>query len=126
MSKETKKYKALKIIFAILGFICLCVPLAVALASGYAAASPLAALGLSGTMLAALIMVIMSFVFKFDLHSWVWLLVIGLGAAINNFYPFLFAIGICSVAEEIIIRPLQKSFEAKYIANKEIDKRLGE
>lgn len=124
MSKETRKYNVLRIIFAILSFLCLCVPVIVALSYGYAEASPMAALGLSGSLLAAIIMVIMSFVFKFDLHSWVWLLVIGIGAAINNFYPFLLAIGLCSLAEEIILRPLQKKFEAKYITNKEIDKRL--
>lgn len=123
-SKKTKKYRALAIIFDILTYITLVIPLIIAVCYGYNRASNLAALGISGAMLAAIIMVGMSIVFKLDLKSWIWLLIMALGAAIDNFTPFLFVLGVCSITEEIVLRPAAKRYKEKYKINMEIDDRL--
>lgn len=122
-SKRTKKFQFGAIFTQVLSILCLLAPIAVALAYGYAETGAIGALGLSGSMIVALIMIILSFVFKWNLHSWIWILLIAIGAALDNFYPFLVAIGCCSAAEELILRPIHASFKAKYIANNEIDKR---
>lgn len=74
--------------------------------------------------IAAIILTILMALFKFKLsRTLFWLLLLGIYLVYDRLGTCFVTIGICSVADEVIVSPLLNNIKEKYTINKEIDKR---
>lgn len=80
-------------------------------------------IALSATVLAVLIMTMISIINKTAMRSRVWVLVLGLYFCLDNFIEPILVVSITQVIDELFISPLSKWAREKYVINREIDKR---
>ena len=123
MTKVTKKYKKLKIFFAILSLICILGPLLFYTVQAFIGAAVVGKVVVSLTTLASLILAAISVVFKFHLRSPIFLMLIGLWVALDTLLPTIIWISIAVILDEFIFTPLKRRYGQLYTINKEIDKR---
>lgn len=69
------------------------------------------------------ILTLINLMFKYKIRSSIWILLIGIYVCVDNIIPLLITIAISTIIDEFILEPLLKGYKAKYIINKEIDKR---
>lgn len=119
----TKTYKIKKIIFSILSFLSIFVPLLVFIIIGYAQGAVVSKVVLSITSVFAIVLALGSLLMKLHLRSPVFIVLIGLWSALNNLLPFIIVISITTILDELIFTPLKKKYKNLYTINKEIDKR---
>lgn len=79
--------------------------------------------GLLSSLFVAIVLTAISAIMKLHLRSALFVLVLGIYIAIDKISVLLIIVSICSVLDELLISPLQKSFKAKLTINKQIDKR---
>lgn len=131
-SKITKKYSILSVIFSILHFLCLFLPLFIYVPSGI---QIVALAGNSGSTFALtigavtctilfLISLISSAAHKLSLHkSIIWLMLLIMAFALENVQGFVIFMAITSLLDELIVNPIKSKCQEKLSINKEIDKR---
>lgn len=125
LTNITKKYRRLAYLFFILSGLCFFCPFlwfsgiaimeGVAIHEGFTIAASVLAMG---------IITVFCTINKIAFKSKIWLIVIMLYFIIDAFIPMLFAVAITQLLDEIIFTPLYRFYNAKYMANKEIDRRI--
>ena len=121
---QTKKYKELKNLYLFLDIFVTLLPLLVyigmAIANNNAVVQKV---GLSLSLITALIFVILNIMLKLNIRSTIWIVLIGIHCCIENIMPLIFMLAISSLLSEFVFAPLYKKYKEKFIINKEIDKR---
>lgn len=120
----TKKYKNLSVIFFILSTFVTFFPVIFYTIKGFLNGSPVQKLSLGMLVTAALIIVIVNFLFKANLRCIIWILLLGIYICLDNIIPLILMVTIGTILDELVFTPLHKRYKNLYIINKEIDKRL--
>lgn len=126
MTKETKKSRRRYHFLTFLSVLLFIGPIAyfgiAALASGSVAV--VEKLAFSGSVIAAGILTLISFLNHTAYRSKIFLVLIGLAICLNHIMVPLLVIGSCQIVEELVVSPLRNAAKCRFITNKEIDKRL--
>lgn len=125
MSRETRKYKALSILFLALSILVLVAPLAYYSIQGFIQGEATEKFTLGITFVIACILFVINILFKFHIRSTIWIVVIGVYFCIDNILPMILVLAVGNILDEFVFTPLHKRFKNKAIINKEIDKRIG-
>lgn len=122
-SKETKKYTRLAILFRALSILVLVVPVVYYAIIGFINGEPTEKFTLGLTFVIAAALFIANVIFKYNIRSTVWVIILGIYFCVDEILPLLFMVAIGTILDEFVFTPLYKSFHNKKIINKEIDKR---
>lgn len=125
MSKETRKYKTLSILFLALSILVLVAPLAYYSVVGFIEGETTEKFTLGMTFVIAAILFVINILFKFHIRSTIWILVLGIYFCLDNILPLIFMVAIGNILDEFLFTPLHKHYKSKASINKEIDKRIG-
>ena len=125
MSRETRKYKALSILFLALSILILVAPLAYYSIQGFIQGETTEKFTLGITFVIACILFVINILFKFHIRSTIWIIVIGVYFCIDNILPLILVLAVGNILDEFVFTPLHKRYKNKAIINKEIDKRIG-
>lgn len=125
MSKETRKYKNLSILFLALSILVLVAPLAYYSIEGFIEGETTEKFTLGLTFVIAAILFVINILFKFHIRSTIWVLVLGIYFCLDNILPLIFMVAIGNILDEFLFTPLHKRYKSKASINKEIDKRIG-
>lgn len=125
MSKETRKYKNLSILFLALSILVLVAPLAYYSVVGFIDGETTEKFTLGLTFVIAAILFVINILFKFHIRSTIWVLVLGIYFCLDNILPLIFMVAIGNILDEFLFTPLHKHYKSKASINKEIDKRIG-
>lgn len=125
MSKETRKYKNLSILFLALSILVLVAPLAYYSIVGFIEGETSEKFTLGITFVIAAILFVINILFKFHIRSTIWILVLGIYFCLDNILPLIFMVAIGNILDEFLFTPLHKHYKSKASINKEIDKRIG-
>ena len=125
MSKETRKYKNLSILFLALSILVLVAPLAYYSVVGFIEGETTEKFTLGLTFVIASILFVINILFKFHIRSTIWVLVLGIYFCLDNILPLIFMVAIGNILDEFLFTPLHKHYKSKASINKEIDKRIG-
>lgn len=125
MSKETRKYKNLSILFLALSILVLVAPLAYYSIVGFIEGETTEKFTLGLTFVIAAILFVINILFKFHIRSTIWVLVLGIYFCLDNILPLIFMVAIGNILDEFLFTPLHKHYKSKASINKEIDKRIG-
>lgn len=125
MSKETRKYKNLSILFLALSILVLVAPLAYYSVVGFIEGETTEKFTLGMTFVIAAILFVINILFKFHIRSTIWILVLGIYFCLDNILPLIFMVAIGNILDEFLFTPLHKHYKSKASINKEIDKRIG-
>lgn len=125
MSKETRKYKNLSILFLALSILVLVAPLAYYSIVGFIEGETTEKFTLGLTFVIASILFVINILFKFHIRSTIWVLVLGIYFCLDNILPLIFMVAIGNILDEFLFTPLHKHYKSKASINKEIDKRIG-
>lgn len=125
MSKETRKYKNLSILFLALSILVLVAPLAYYSIEGFIEGETTEKFTLGLTFVIAAILFVINILFKFHIRSTIWVLVLGIYFCLDNILPLIFMVAIGNILDEFLFTPLHKHYKSKASINKEIDKRIG-
>lgn len=124
-SKITNNYKTLYIIFVLLSILSTAIPLGVYVIKGYINADLTAEkVGLTCTIMVAIILTAVNLIFKYNIRSTIWILLLGIYFCLDNVLNLIILIAVFTILDEFVLTPLKKLFKEKYSINKEIDKRL--
>lgn len=125
MSKETRKYKNLSILFLALSILVLVAPLAYYSVVGFIEGETTEKFTLGMTFVIAAILFVINILFKFHIRSTIWILVLGIYFCLDNILPLIFMVAVGNILDEFLFTPLHKHYKSKASINKEIDKRIG-
>lgn len=125
MSKETRKYKTLSILFLALSILVLVAPLAYYSIVGFIEGETTEKFTLGLTFVIVSILFVINILFKFHIRSTIWVLVLGIYFCLDNILPLIFMVAIGNILDEFLFTPLHKHYKSKASINKEIDKRIG-
>lgn len=125
MSRETRKYKALSILFLSLSILILVAPIAYFSIQGFIQGETTEKFTLGITFVIACILFVINILFKFHIKSTIWILVLGIYFCLDNILPMIFMLAIGNILDEFVFTPLYKRYKNKATINKEIDKRIG-
>ena len=125
MSKETRKYKNLSILFLALSILVLVAPLAYYSVVGFIEGETTEKFTLGMTFVIAAILFVINILFKFHIRSTIWILVLGIYFCLDNILPLIFMVAVGNILDEFLLTPLHKHYKSKASINKEIDKRIG-
>jgi hypothetical protein len=121
----TKRYKRLSFLFSLLSFLCVWGPAIYFLVEAWFTGKLQGkdAITLGSTALVAIILCLVSFIFKYHWRTPVVIILMGLYFLAENFACILLVVGICIILDELLFTPLHKKFKGLYTINREIDKR---
>lgn len=126
MSKQTKKYYSLSVVFWIISSLLLITPMVTFGVIGIMAYQAAAAYKfLIACAVGAGVLTIADLIRHAKISSAIWLLLLGI-VAVANIGTVLTAVSIttgCVILDEFVIMPLYRMFRNKFVINKEIDKR---
>ena len=125
MSKETRKYKNLSILFLALSILVLVAPLAYYSVVGFIEGETTEKFTLGLTFVIAAILFVINILFKFHIRSTIWILVLGIYFCLDSILPLIFMVAVGNILDEFLFTPLHKHYKSKASINKEIDKRIG-
>ena len=125
MSKETRKYTNLSILFLALSILVLVAPLAYYSIVGFIEGETTEKFTLGLTFVIAAILFVINILFKFHIRSTIWVLVLGIYFCLDNILPLIFMVAVGNILDEFLFTPLHKHYKSKASINKEIDKRIG-
>lgn len=125
MTPATKKYRLFSRLFFIISILFNVAPLAAYTIMGLGGGALVhEKVALCATVFIVLILTLIAFVNKMAMRSKVWILLLGLYFALDNFVVPLLLIAVTQILDEWIITPLYKRYNRKYSINREIDKRM--
>lgn len=123
MTEVTKKYKNLKTIFTIISIGLNVLPILIYAVLGFINGEVHQKLTLGCMVTLALLFVAINVIFKYNIRSTLWVLLIGIHSCINNIVPLLMIMASCTIIDEFIISPKRKKYLNLQTINQEIDKR---
>lgn len=121
----TKKYRSRRWIFTILSFICVWGPAVFYIIQAFATGQAHTKSGftLGATCIVAILLCVVSAVFKHHWRTPAVIILISLYTFANNFGAILLSVGIGVILDEIIFTPLANHYRNLYTINREIDRR---
>ena len=122
-SETTKKYRLVYWILTAISWILVFGPLAAYLIYAMIISGTVQKAGLVTSLFTAIILTGISIILKLHIRSALFIMILGIYLAIREISVLLVIISICTVLDELVITPLQKSFKNRLTINKEIDKR---
>lgn len=125
-SKQTKKYRIGYWVLTVISWALVFGPLAGYFIYGLIVSGTVQKAGLLTTLFVAIVLTVVSAIMKLHLRSALFILVLGIYIAIDKISILLIIVSVCSVLDELVISPLQRSFKEKLGVNKAIDKRLSD
>lgn len=123
-SDITKKYRTGYWILTVLSWLLTLGPLVGYIIYSFIVSGTIEKVSLATIVFVAIVLTAISIIFKKHIRSTVFLLILGIYLAIEKITVMLIIISICTIIDEFIITPLQKSYHSKLVCNKEIDKRM--
>lgn len=128
-SNRTKQCKHRKNVFSFLHFLCMFGPLLYFIPYGYITGEVVEKITLSFTLIAAVILCVISIVIsathRAGIHRTImWLLIIGVLFCLQQVKPFIWIMAITSIVDELIFVRARDHYKAALISNKEIDRRM--
>lgn len=126
MSKTTKKYKNLHILFYALSIASVLLPLIIYIIIGYATGTRSSKITLTITCMIGICLSAVNILFKYRVRCSVYFILIGVYYSLDNFLAPLLILGITTALDEFLFNPLAKYYKDKFIINKEIDARKEE
>lgn len=125
-SKQTKKYRIGYWVLTVISWTLVFGPLAVYFIYGLIVSGTVQKAGLLTTLFVAIVLTVISVIMKLHLRSALFILILGIYIAIDKISILLIIVSVCSVLDELLISPLQRSFKEKLGINKAMDKRLSD
>lgn len=125
MSRETRKYRTLSILFLSLSILVLVAPLAYYSIQGFIQGETTEKFTLGITFVIACILFTINIMFKFHIKSTIWIIVLGVYFCLDNILPLILIMAVGNILDEFVFTPLHKHYKNKATINKEIDKRIG-
>lgn len=123
MTEVTKKYKKRAKWLQIISVALIVIPLLVYAVMGFVNGSIGEKVTLGMTLIVCLIFVLINAVFKYNIRSTIWIMLLGIQICLTNITSLLVIIALSTMMDEFVITPLAKKYKQKYIINNEIDKR---
>ena len=130
-SKQTKNSKVGKIIFSILHFLALFGPFLYFIPYVFITGEIVSKITIGLSIVIALILAGVGLLLDASRRggltkSIMWVLIMALLTGLAHVKTFIFIMAGTSILDELIFCPLKNKFKTKFIANKEIDKRIKE
>lgn len=91
---------------------------------GFCVGEPTQKVTLATTLMVAIVLTIISTLFKFHIRSTIFILILGIYMCIDEILPLIIILSVCTILDEFLISPLQKKYKNKTTINKEIDRRI--
>lgn len=123
-SKTTKKYRKAYWITTALSWALVLGPLVGYLIYGFISGQTIQKLSLGITGMAAIALTGFSVIFKKHIRSTIFIILLGIYIALREITILLIILSICTMLDEFIVTPLQKSYREKLVVNKQIDGRM--
>lgn len=123
MTEATKKIKKKAKFFSFLSFCLTILPIIIFIIIGYAKGGGIEKIGLTCSVMIAIILVLINIVFKYHIRSTIWVLTLGIYFCLENIASLLIITAISTILDEFIIYPLKNKYKMKLTINKEIDAR---
>lgn len=123
MSKITQGYKHKRNVLRLLSILLLIVPILVYAIIGFSRGEIGEKFTMGMCLLISFIFVLINALFKANIRSTLWILLIGIHICIDNITTLLFIMAITTMLDEFLVTPLAKHYAQKYTINVEIDKR---
>lgn len=128
ISKRTKKFKTLSVIFTIIHILCLIGPFLYFLPAAFIMGEVVSKVVLGLSTVTSIILAAISFMISVNhragLHRGImWFLILGILTCLSNIKPFICIMATTSICDELVFTRLRDSFSSKAKINKEIDLR---
>ena len=125
-SERTEKYRKYYWALTIASWLIVFGPLVGYIIYGYIISNTIQKVTLTTTIMAAVVMTVISILFKKNVRSTIFILILGIYVAISKIQVLIIILCVTTMLDEFLISPAQKACKAKLTINKEIDQRLGE
>lgn len=123
-SEITKKYKTQYMIAKGISIALTVGPLIYYIFAGFSIAEPAKKVILSFTAISAIMLTLVSVVFKLHIRSTIFILMLGIHCCIDNITGLIIIMAAATLLDELLMTPMCKHCKSKYSINKEIDKRI--
>lgn len=123
-SKQTKKYRKGYWITTVLSWSLVLGPLIGYVIYGFITGQTVQKFSLGVTTMAALALTGFSIIFKKHIRSTIFIVLLGIYIALREITILLIILSICTILDEFVITPLQKSYREKLVINSQIDRRI--
>lgn len=112
--QRMKKFRILKWFTIALGYVFSYAPALALIVNGFAKGEPGEQFALGSSCLFAIVLAVIQFRNKTRLRSIIWVLLFGAYLCLDNLAPYIAAIAVCTLIDEIVVNPLSKYFSKKY------------
>lgn len=123
LNERTKKAKNKYIFFKTLSICLTFLPLVVYVIMAFVNGVPLEKFTMGCMVTLALIFVAMNIIFKYNIRSTIWVLILGIYLCLDNITPLLIIMAVSTILDEFVISKLAAKYKNQFVINKEIDKR---
>lgn len=124
-SDITKKYRRGYYITTVISWLLVLGPLVGYIIYGFISGATVQKLSLGISTMAALALTGFSIVFKKHIRSTIFIILLGIYIALREITILLVILSICTILDEFVVTPLQKSFREKMVINAQIDRRIN-
>lgn len=125
-SKTTKKYRRAYWILTAISWALVLGPLIFYVIYGFITGGTVEKFSLGITTMAAIGLTAFSIVFKKHIRSTFFIILLGIYLAIREITVVLIILSVCTILDEFLIAPMQRSYREKLVINKQIDRRMGD
>lgn len=119
----TKKYRIGYWVTLVSSWLVTLIPLTYYMIIGFINGTTGQKFGLGLMLTLAVILVVFNILMKLHLRCIIWVLVLGVSFCLNEIMTLLIFMAVTTMADELVITPLNKHFKTKLTINKEMDKR---
>lgn len=127
MSDTTKKLRNKSRFTWWLSIMLTMVPMSVFVTIGFVNGTTQQKVAIGFTAIASIILAVISLMSKMNIkRSIFYVILIGLYVVMKDLYPLLITMGVCTLADDIVVSPLHNRYNTDYHTNKQIDKREKE
>lgn len=123
-SMATKKYRRAYVITTLISWALVIGPLAGYAIYGFIHAATVQKISLGITVMAAAGLTGVSVIFKKHIRSTLFIILLGIYVALREITVLLVILSACTILDEFIVTPMQRSAREKMVINKQIDRRL--
>lgn len=124
VSNITKKYRRGYLILTIISWVLVFGPLAGYVVYGFISGETVKKLSLGITTMAAIGLTGFSVIFKKNIRSTIFIIILGIYIALREITALLIILSACTILDEFLVTPLQKSYREKMVINAEMDRRI--
>lgn len=124
VSNITKKYRRGYLILTIISWVLVLGPLAGYVVYGFISGETVKKLSLGITTMAAIGLTGFSVIFKKNIRSTIFIIILGIYIALREITALLIILSACTILDEFLVTPLQKSYREKMVINAEMDRRI--